>query len=197
MYILLVYKTVIPKSQIKWNQVFQNMDMNWKSVYTVTKICCRNTKLYWFQYRLLHRIVATKYLLTKMNIEQNNLCTFCGEEVEKLEHLFWQCNTVNTFWENTEQWIYDQNNYLINIDKVRAIFGILNASKIYIPVNYILTITRYYIYYCKLNENNLTILGWQRFVKQYLEVEKMIAIKNDTYMQFNTNWGKWLRTFDL
>ena len=132
-----------------------------------------------------------------MNIEQNNLCTFCGEEVEKLEHLFWQCNTVNTFWENIEQWIYDQNNYLINIDKVRAIFGILNASKIYIPVNYILTVTRYYIYNCKLNENNLTILGWQRFVKQYLEVEKMIAIKNDTYMQFNTNWGKWLRTFDL
>ena len=114
MYRLLVYKTIIPKSQFKWNQVFQNMDMNWKSVYTVTKICCRNTKLYWFQYRLLHRILATKYLLTKMNIEQNNLCTFCGEEVEKLEHLFWQCNTVNTFWENIEQWIYDQNNYLIN-----------------------------------------------------------------------------------
>ena len=197
MYRLLVYKTVIPKSQIKWNQVFQNVDMNWKSIYTVSKICCRNTKLYWFQYRLLHRILATKYLLTKMNIEQNNLCTFCGEEVEKLEHLFWQCNTVNTFWENIEQWIYDQNNYLINIDKVRAIFGILNASKIYIPVNYILTVTRYYIYNCKLNENNLTIQGWQRFVKQYLEVEKMIAIKNDTYMQFNTNWGKWLHTFDL
>ena len=116
MYRLLVYKTAIPKSQIKWNQVFQNMDMNWKSVYTVTKICCRNTKLYWFQYRLLHRILAIKYRLTKMNIEQNNLCTFCGEEVEKLEHFFWQCNTVNTFWENIEQWIYDQNNYLTWID---------------------------------------------------------------------------------
>ena len=115
-----------------------------------------------------------------MNIKQNNLCTFCNEEIEKIEHLFWQCNTVNTFWKNVEQWIYDKTDYFINKDKVRAIFGIPNISKPSIPVNYLLTVTRYYIYNCKLNENNLTIPGWQVFIKQYLEVEKLIAIKNDT-----------------
>ena len=47
------------------------------------------------------------------------------------------------------------------------------------------------------NEHNLTIPGWQIFVKQYLEVEKLIAIKNDTYRKFCTNWEKWLRTFLL
>ena len=111
--------------------------------------------------------------------------------------MFWHCNTVNIFWENIEQWIYDKNDYLINIDKVRAIFGIPNNSKLNIPINYILTVTRYYIYNCKLNNNNLTITGWQTFVKQYLEVEKLIAIKNDKYRQFNTLWEKWLLTFDL
>ena len=157
----------------------------------------QNTKLHWFQYRILHRILATNDLLVNMNIKQNNLCTFCNEEIEKLEHLFWQCNTVNTFWENVEQWIYDKTDYFINIDKVRAIFGIPNISKPSIPVNYLLTVTRYYIYNCKLNENNLTIPGWQVFIKQYLEVEKLIAIKNDTFRQFNTFWEKWLLTFDL
>ena len=98
MYRLLTYKTVLPKSQTKWNGVFQNIDLilNWKTIYTVPKVCCINTKLYWFQYRILHRILATNDLLNKMNIKQNNLCTFCNEEIEKLEHLFWQCNTVNT-----------------------------------------------------------------------------------------------------
>ena len=120
MYRLLTYKTVLPKSQTKWNGVFQNIDLNWKNIYTVPKVCCKNTKLYWFQYRILHRILATNDLLNKMNIKQNNLCTFCNEEIEKLEHLFWQCNTVNTFWENIEQWIYDKNNYLINIDRTRG-----------------------------------------------------------------------------
>ena len=124
MYKLLVYKTVSPKSQAKWDQLFQNLELNWKIIYNIPKICCKNTKLHWFQYRILHRILATNDLLTKMNIKQNNLCTFCNEEIEKLEHLFWHCNTVNIFWENIEQWIYDKNDYLINIDKVRAIFGI-------------------------------------------------------------------------
>ena len=176
MYKLLVYKTVSPKSQAKWDQLFQNLELNWKIIYNIPKICCKNTKLHWFQHRILHRILATNDLLTKMNIKQNNLCTFCNEEIEKLEHLFWHCNTVNIFWENIEQWIYDKNDYLINIDKVRAIFVIPNNSKLNIPINYILTVTRYYIYNYKLNNNNLTITGWQTFVKQYLEVEKLIAI---------------------
>ena len=197
MYRLLTYKTVSPKSQTKWDQIFPNIDLNWKVIYTVPKVCCKNTKLHWFQYRILHRILATNDLLVKMNIKQNNLCTFCNEEIEKLEHLLWQCNTVNTFWENVEQWIYDKTDYFITIDKVRAIFGIPNISKPSIPVNYLLTVTRYYIYNCKLNENNLTIPGWQVFIKQYLEVEKLIAIKNDTFRQFNTFWEKWLLTFDL
>ena len=80
MYKLLVYKTVSPKSQAKWDQLFQNLELNWKIIYNIPKICCKNTKLHWFQYRILHRILATNDLLTKMNIKQNNLCTFCNEE---------------------------------------------------------------------------------------------------------------------
>ena len=81
MYKLLVYKTVSPKSQTKWDQLFQNLELNWKIIYNIPKICCKNTKLHWFQYRILHRILATNDLLTKMNIKQNNLCTFCNEEL--------------------------------------------------------------------------------------------------------------------
>ena len=58
MYRLLTYKTVSPKSQTKWNQIFLNTDLNWKTIYTIPKVCCKNTKLHWFQYRILHRILA-------------------------------------------------------------------------------------------------------------------------------------------
>ena len=37
MYRLLTYKTVLPKSQTKWNGVFQNIDLHWKTIYTVPK----------------------------------------------------------------------------------------------------------------------------------------------------------------
>ena len=81
-------------------------------------------KLHWFQYRILHRILATNDLMIKMNIKQNNL------EIEKLEHLFWHCNVVNRFGENIEQWIYNKSNYLINIDKLRAILEFRTLPKL-------------------------------------------------------------------
>ena len=40
-YRLLTYKTVLPKSQTKWNEIFLNIDLNWKTIYTVPKLCCK------------------------------------------------------------------------------------------------------------------------------------------------------------
>ena len=60
------------------------------------------------------------------------MCTFCTTEIENIEHIFWQCNIVNQFW------VYDKSNYMINIDRQRAIFGISNNSVAMLPVNYVL-----------------------------------------------------------
>ena len=34
----LVYKTVSPKSQVKWDQMFHNVELNWKLLYNIPKI---------------------------------------------------------------------------------------------------------------------------------------------------------------
>ena len=44
MYRLLTYNTVTPKSQTKWNQIFLNTDLNWKTIYTIPKVCCKKNK---------------------------------------------------------------------------------------------------------------------------------------------------------
>ena len=72
----------------------------------------------WFQHRLIHRIIATNDLLTKMNIRLDNLCTFCNLEQKKIEHLFWHCNVINQFGILINQWIFEKKtNYMVNIDK--------------------------------------------------------------------------------
>ena len=110
-------KEIIPKSQIKWNVVFGNETLDWCQIYKIPAKSCINTKLHWFQYRILHRILATNDLLLKCGIKQDNLYTFCQRVPEKIEHLFWYCNIVMEFWENIENWIYEKNQYLANIDK--------------------------------------------------------------------------------
>jgi hypothetical protein len=47
-----------------------------------------------FQYRLLHRILATKAFLHKIGLSADDLCCFCNIHSETLEHLFFDCNKV-------------------------------------------------------------------------------------------------------
>ena len=196
MYKVLNEKEIILKSQIKWNVVFGNEPLDWCQIYKIPAKSCSNTKLHWFQYRILHRILATNDLLLKCGIKQDNLCTFCQRVPEKIEHLFWYCNIVMEFWENIENWIYEKNQYLANIDKKRAIFGICNQNEFNKPINYILILTRFYIYKCRINNKELNIATWVKEMKFFLHIEKKIAIKTDRFDKFAKYWQKWMQIFD-
>ena len=50
-----------------------------------------------------------------------------------------------------------KNQYLVNIDKKRAIFGICNLSELSKPINYILILTIFYIYKCHINNKGMNI----------------------------------------
>ena len=194
-YTVLINKNIVPTSQPKWERAFENTQLNWKQIHSIPSKCCRNTKMHWFQYRIIHRIIATNDLLTKMNIRQDNLCTFCKLEQEKIEHLFWHCNVVNQFWGTIDQWIFEKNNYMVNVDKYRALFGIPSMLPAMQPINYILILTRHYIYTCRVNSSNLNHLSWKNYVNKFLETEKLIAIKNSTYDKMKTHWENWLNIF--
>ena len=196
-YKVLTSKIIVPTCQPKWDRVFENINLNWKQIYSIPAKCCGNTKMHWFQYRLIHRIIATNDLLMKMNIRQDNLCTFCNLEQERIEHLFWHCNVINQFWDIINQWIFEKTNYMVNIDKYRAMFGIPSTLRAMQPINYILILTRHYIYTCRVNSSNPNFLNWKNTVNKFLETEKLIAIKNSTYDQMKTNWEKWFNIFGV
>ena len=39
------------------------------------------------------------YFAFMLKIIDNDLCTFCNENKESIEHLLWECNIVQTFFE--------------------------------------------------------------------------------------------------
>ena len=184
MYELINKKNIIPSSQVKWNTIFEPTHLNWSQLYNIPAKCCNNTKLHWFQYRLLHRNLATNDFLFKCNIKQDNLWNFCKRFPKKLEHIFWYCTLIMEFWEHIEMWVYERSNYLLNIDMQRAILGITNVTENNKPINYILILTRYYIYKCRINGNRPSITEWIKEVNFFIHVEKMIAIKTDRYPIF-------------
>ena len=81
-----------------------------------------------------------------MNIKQDNFCSFCRTVPEKLEHLFWECTKVMEFCKEIERWIFAKNNYLINVDRKRAIIGIVCNKSYNKLIKYMLIFIRYYIH---------------------------------------------------
>ena len=96
-----------PTAQQKWSNELLPENFKWDKIYSLPFKITKYTNLRWFQYRLVHRILATNTFLCKIGIKQDNRCSFCNTHQETLKHIFWECDIVNTFWHNVENWMKD------------------------------------------------------------------------------------------
>ena len=95
MYNVLNRKTVQISAEQKWGNILNKYDIEWKHIHFHCTKHIKNTKLCWFQYRIIHRILGTYTFLYKIIVKDCNLFTFCREEPETIEHLLWGCHKVS------------------------------------------------------------------------------------------------------
>ena len=95
------------KSQGKWlaEDLFSNVQVNWENTYQLPFLCTTETKLRVFQFKFLHRRVATTDFVLKRKTDS---CSFCAGSPETLTHLFWHCRSTQTFWNNVSQWTSEE-----------------------------------------------------------------------------------------
>ena len=104
--------------------------VNWESTYSLPFWCSKETKLREFQFKLLHRRIATNDFLYKIGIKQSDSCTFCGEATENLVHLFWSCKYSNAFWKDCYQWIMQNTSKVEKCNLPGALLlGLINDAK--------------------------------------------------------------------
>ena len=100
----IVYKKLVSEksespnqSQQKWQEdiiLTTKQELNWKEAYQMAFQCTKSTKLITFNFKFLHRRIATNNFLKKI-----------GLETEKLAHLFWTCPKTHVFWTNFKVWL--------------------------------------------------------------------------------------------
>ena len=76
-----------PVTDEEWNHVFNTVQETWV-----------DNKTKELQYKILMRFFPTNSLLYKMKKIQSPSCTFCGFQLESIEHLFFHCVYVNNLW---------------------------------------------------------------------------------------------------
>ena len=158
----------------KWG-IDLNLDdnFNWQTVLSLPFNIEQDTNLKWFQFRIIHRILGTNYLLTKMRLKQNDKCTFCNIDKETIKHLFWECEHVQYFWDLLKTLLRDNCGFE-NIS-FNAVDIILGNPKFEGTLNKIVLWGKKFIYRSKIEEKLPAFNGFLRVVNKQYKIDKYIA----------------------
>ena len=74
-------------------QYFFN-ELEWNKIFELPFRVTEEAKFQWMQFQILHRIIATNKYLYKLKLIDSPVCSFCKQEVETIEHLFFECFCV-------------------------------------------------------------------------------------------------------
>lgn len=145
------------KSQDKWcvdcNLQCSQETVDWKMTYKLSFCSTKVTKLITFQFKLLHRRLATNDFLNKIGLRENDICTFCRVEKESLIHLFWSCSETSCFWQGFKDWLAKNQIILkTNIFTPAIILGLSSDTLYHTKQYFYFLVARYFIWTCKTQE---------------------------------------------
>ena len=179
------------KSQEKWMSDC-NIDensINWKHSYILPFHCTGETRLRTFQFKLLHRRIATNRYLNRIGISLTDTCTFCEQNSETLIHLFWDCVYTQTFWQNFQSWLIQHqvksNTFVLSLP---ICLGLVDNIEDVLLHHALLT-ARFHIYSSKIKKNLPNIEIFSKIFLKCQEIERLYAFKIDTVKKFNSKWG--------
>ena len=172
----------------KWNFSLQidNSFSKWSLIFNIPFNCTIDTRLRWFQYRLIHRILGTNSFLFKIKKLDSNLCTFCNSQEETLIHLFCSCAATISFWTAVASWINYKTKRNIILDHETFLFGKTDFKCK--AANLILLICRFHIYKMKMSKNKPSFLVFKTELKNYYAMEKFISTCNNKLASFYYKW---------
>ena len=92
-------------SQDKWIEFYPFLEgIDWKNIYQLPYKILLDSYLIILQYKIMHRVSTCNLNLHKWGIKPTPDCILCGQ-IDNLEHYFYYCKEVNTFWIQISDWL--------------------------------------------------------------------------------------------
>ena len=193
-YLLFLKKHTISISetdhQNKWQSdlsVDLNSSLIWKNRFSLIYKSSNENKMRNFQFKFIHRKIATEYLLCKMGIHESPDCNFCETYPQTLLHLFLKCEIVCKFWNEIFSWLKDKQFRQNMFSEEEICFGTLMINNFYL-VNTVILHAKYFIFSCKIQN---TIPKFQPFlvsVRHLERTERIIAFKKNRLEFHEKKW---------
>ena len=97
-----------------------------KQIWSTPRRATKETRLRELQWKILHNICSTNkiLLLQKMNVTETNQCNYYPNNVDFVEHFYYECRIVKNFWKYLEGFILSSIGLRIQISLCDVMFGV-------------------------------------------------------------------------
>ena len=142
-----------------------------------------------------HKILVTNKFLYQIKMIDSPDCSFCGNNEELIEHLFWKCSNTQQFVKKmTEK--FQEMSISLNLNERNFILGYFpqNTSNI---IQFLMLVAKYYINMCKGTNKRLTFLEYKINVQSLFQSHKEIALQNNKMQNFLEAWAPFKNLFNI
>ena len=116
------HETTTPISQKCFESMFRDLTLQWKHIYTLPRITTIDSKLWCFQYIILHNTLYLNEKLFLFHKHNTALCSFCNLEDETVIHLFVYCSKTKQLSCTVIQYFLASLKLMIKYFKHKIIF---------------------------------------------------------------------------
>ena len=169
-------RSLPPTNKVRLNNIFDIQEEEWKNIYCLPKTVNVDHKTKELQYKILNNYLNTNARLKRIKILDDDLCSFCNEEAETLEHLFLSCAHVKKFWNEFLGWYLQFSQTEINIDYRTVVLGWRTADPPLLE-NFILLTAKSFIFRSKINSNPPSLIHFKKVLISCYLRERYSCIK--------------------
>ena len=117
--------------------------------------------------------------------------------VKKLPYIYFlNVTKYKNLWENINNWTESKIGSKIILNNTVKTLGYYILDEHFWPLNFVLLITRHYIFNCARNGHNFNIYQLQKINKSKYEEQKMLQTIENCGKNFERKWSVWQMIYD-
>ena len=184
--------------QRKWHQdIGIILDTNaWQQKFRICFKTIHDPYYKWFQYRILHRILATQKSLYKMQISDSSNCLLCKNNQETIIHLFFQCPKSIHLWNQLENVIQEKASFHIKFNPEDVLLGYSYRNSNSVALNTLIMVTKSYIFSNSRKGLELKMEDLLMLEKRIYSEQKLVANLKMENIRFEKCWYQMQKIFN-
>ena len=147
--------------------------ITWDKIRHLNNTIKYDNPIKWLQHQIIRNCLQTNVIVSYFKANVGPECYYCNLEPEKISHLFWSCQIVETFLNDVFTWVCSTGIQL-NPTKEQFLFGYLDQPY-NTPNNYLILHLKKFIWITKFKPTkSLNMVGFKNYFNKVIKDLKNI-----------------------